>query len=53
MFKIVGTVAFETFGSINIVDKDSMFLFPIILELGDSGIHVGTLNCNKITSDIK
>jgi len=53
MFEFVRTIAFRTFGSINIADKGSVPLSPTILVLENFRIYVGVLNSSEMSSDIE
>jgi len=53
MFKFVKSIAFWTFFSMNTVEKSGIFLFLAVFALGNTWVHVGTIDSGDVASDIK
>ena len=53
MFKFVGAITFDAFGSLHSAWESSMSPFPAVFALGSSGIHVGASDSDYVTSNIK
>ena len=53
MFGFMWTVTLNTFGILNSTHTSSMFLFPTIFALGNSQIHISSMNCSNVTSNIE
>jgi len=53
VFSLVRSIAFDAFRSLSSVCKDSMSLFPAVLILGNTGIHIGSTNGGNVASYIE
>jgi len=53
MFYFMRTVAFDTFRSMHTTHEGHISLFLTILTLIDTRIHICSLNCCNVTSDIE
>ena len=46
-------IVFWTFFSMNTVEKSGIFLFLAVFVLGNTWVHVGTVDSGDVASDIK
>jgi len=53
MFNFVRIIALDAFGTMHIVCKGSIVLFPAIFALRDIWVHVCAMDCSDVTSYIK
>jgi len=53
MFRFVGAITFDVFGSLDSVQESSVSPFLAVFALGNSRIHVGASDSGYITSNIK
>jgi len=53
MFNFVRTIALDIFGTMYVVYKDSVALFPAIFALRNIWVHVCTIDCSDVTFYIK
>jgi len=53
VFRLVGTIAFNTSKSLYFAQKGCVTPFPAILALRDTWIHIGSLNGCNISADIE
>ena len=53
VFDFIRPIAFNIFRSLNSACKSSMFLFPVVLTLGDTKIHVCAANSSDIAPNVK
>ena len=53
VFRLVGTVAFNTSKFLYFAQKSCVIPFPAILALRDIWIHVGSLNGHNISANIE
>ena len=52
-FNFIQPIVFWTFFTIYMIYKSGMFLLLAILVLEDFRIHVGSIDCSDMTSDIE
>ena len=53
MFNLIRPIVFNTFLFLSSTCKSGMFLFPAILVLGDTWIHICTTNSGNIAPNVK
>ena len=53
VYNFMQAVTFLTLSTINLTYKSSMFLFPIVVTLGDTKVHVGFMDHDYMVSDIE
>jgi len=53
MFDFVRNIALDIFGTMHLIHKGSVALFPAIFALRNTQVHVCAMNCTDVTSYIK
>jgi len=53
MFDFVRNIALDIFGTIHMIHKGSVALYPAIFALRDTQVHVCAMNCTNVISYIK